>query len=547
MKNINLRLQNNSPFSFTERANNLINQTLSLRKKNMTNDIMEKRKKKLIEEYNNENYDNYQNLEINKNQYISENENDSIYEFLTNCFTSNNDEKILNALSYFIKNIIPKSLSNKQLRYFLLEENYKKLENILKNTKNLEILLKISVIFAYLSNIFIDFRKYLINNEFILLILSVIENKANDNLEIICNFLNTIGYTLSKGINENLSFVLLYEIKCNIIEKIIILGKSNFFKNNMNVKECVIFNLLEVLKIPTKNKNYNLINIKILIPILLDYILNAKRNTIEECSIFENCLNLLQFLTEKEELKIYFIENDNNNNNNYNMIKIIFKLFSYLNINNNNNNNNNDSDKIYLPLTDENIEYTLEIIINLLDEFIKYDEFFILLKFLLKNFRFINTKHIEVYLLILQIYSKLLTFNKNVKIRNFIFEDDQNILNIIFKYYIKNNKTIQIVYLISYNLFDFDFVENLKVFKNKSIFKIILKGLESNENELKTYVLEYIQKLIEKINELRLNINIKEIFIELEIKNKIEFLSTNNENEKINIYSNEIINYLNKE
>ena len=538
MKNINLRLKNNSTFSFTERANNLINQTLSLRKKNISNEIMQKRNKRLLEEYKNEINNENQNLE---NKFKLEKENDNyIYNYLTNSFDSNNEEKILNALLYFIKFIFPKSLSNKQLRYFLLEENFKRLENILKNTNNLEILLNISVIFSYLSNTFIDFRKYLINNEFILLVLSIIENKSNDNLEIICNFLNTIGFTISKGINENLSFVFLYEIKCNFIEKIIILGKSIFFKNDINVRDCVIFNLCEILKIPTKNKNYNLINIKILIPILLEYVLNADRNINEETSIFENCLNLLQFLTEKEELKQFFIENNNNNN----IIIVVFKLFSYFNIFNNNDNNNNNN--IYLPLTDENIEYTIEIIINLLEEFIKYEEFFILLRFLIKNFRFINTKHIEVYLLILKLFSKLLTFNKNEKIINFILEDDQNILNIIFKYYIKNNKTIQIVYLISFNLFDFDCIKNLKVFNNKNIFKIILNGLENNENELKIFVLEYVQKLIEKINELKLNINIKEIFIELEIKNKIEnLILNNNENEKINIYSNEIINYLN--
>ena len=51
MKNINLRLKNNSTFSFTERANNLINQTLSLRKKNISNEIMQKRNKRLLEEY----------------------------------------------------------------------------------------------------------------------------------------------------------------------------------------------------------------------------------------------------------------------------------------------------------------------------------------------------------------------------------------------------------------------------------------------------------------------------------------------------------------
>ena len=79
-------------------------------------------------------------------------------------------------------------------------------------------------------------------------------------------------------------------------------------------------------------------------------------------------MNLLQFLTEKEELKQFFIENNNN------IIIVVFKLFSYFNIFNNIDNNNNN---IYLPLTDENIEYSIEIIINLLDEFIKYEEFFI--------------------------------------------------------------------------------------------------------------------------------------------------------------------------
>ena len=524
-----------SKYNQRDNQERVINSLLKLRKEKIDKNLIEKR---LLDfSYTNP---NETSLKINENRfkYLSSEDRQIRYSTLFQLLQTNDNQNIIDCLYYINNDIFVRAPNHILKRMFVNLEFVNVIYNILLKNENIDIFILLLRCFIVLIHDYLDIRKQFVSKEFIINVFIKLNNYFNNDIRTIETTLQLIGTIFTNYKTDELSYLDL-ETKELIMELLIYTIKSNYFQNNDDIKLLSFCITNIILDIKLEDNDYNLLNIKNILPILVKFPIQYSRRKHYNTLFYD--FQILLFLSKNKEIKPLLLKNNIND--------VIIQCFDYLFFN---NSTTQDQKDFSIPLTENHFKIVNEIIENLIEFFIDKEELYIIYLKLIEKYRFqmrINVseededynKNDAIY--ILRVIVSISLYSNDLIER---FLKNENFLKYLFKFYTKSGEGFQIILKIIFNLFNIHLnnINDFPMFNQIEFYNIISKGFDFNKTNIKIETI----KMLENLLEINLNKNIVDL-VKL-YKNSLIYdkisQSVMDQNEHLSRLSSELINYIDK-
>ena len=513
----------------------ILDSKLKLRKDNINKNYFEKR----LKEIQIKNLENQKYLNIDEHRFdlLSSEDRDIKYNTLCKLLSTYNNQNIIDCIYYINTTIFIKASNHIFKRMFIEKDFIELISNIFLKNEDIQIFNLLLHSFIVLIGEYIDVRKCLNLKEFIIqLLIKLNKYFINDNnsFEISLQLLSIIiGYYKSDEVNYFDS-----QLKFLLMEFLIYVLKSEFFIVNDNIKILVFQNMYLVLEIELNENDYNLLNLKDILNLIIEFPIKYSRRK-NSLALFYN-FQLIYYLSKNQEMKKLLFEN--------NITNTIFQCFEYLFFNKDTSEEKKD---FSFPLTENYFMYINQIIMILIEYFIENEEFFKIYLKLLENYRFqmrvqniddSGKKNDSIYILLI-IYR--ISYYSNNLIENFL--KNEKLIKYIIKFYTKNYECFDIILKILINIFKshLNKLDDFPMFGQIDFYNIISKGFDFNILEIQINTIDMLEELIE-INSNKNILNLVNLYKNSLIYDKLSKLVINNNNINLLNKSNELLNYLEK-
>ena len=295
----------------------ILDSKLKLRKDNINKNYFEKR----LKEIQIKNLENQKYLNIDEHRFdlLSSEDRDIKYNTLCKLLSTYNNQNIIDCIYYINTTIFIKASNHIFKRMFIEKDFIELISNIFLKNEDIQIFNLLLHSFIVLIGEYIDVRKCLNLKEFIIqLLIKLNKYFINDNnsFEISLQLLSIIiGYYKSDEVNYFDS-----QLKFLLMEFLIYVLKSEFFIVNDNIKILVFQNMYLVLEIELNENDYNLLNLKDILNLIIEFPIKYSRRK-NSLALFYN-FQLIYYLSKNQEMKKLLFEN--------NITNTIFQCFEYL-------------------------------------------------------------------------------------------------------------------------------------------------------------------------------------------------------------------------